>query len=127
MPEPLSTPELLLELYAYRVIADWPSVDREVTACVKHRGVEVAITLRPVGIPVVGTLPALTPCQRDVLEVIANSERRLTRPEIQDTLDKSDRIHGESTVRTALAELVRLGFIESPGAGRNAGYGLLNR
>ncbi len=50
-----------------------------------------------------------TPCEADILDLVRLTPRRLTVVQIIDALETSGKLHGESTVRHALARLSRSG------------------
>lgn len=54
-----------------------------------------------------------TPCERAILTVLETATERLTYRQIIDYMDQMGEIHGESTLRQALARLVRQGILAS--------------
>jgi len=65
-----------------------------------------------------------TRCQEAICEVLQAKGRRLTTKEMLSALSSSGKIHGESTVKTSLAELVRRGVLTTCSHCRPPGYGL---
>lgn len=65
-----------------------------------------------------------SPCQQDCLAVVRESDKRLTTREVMERLSASGRLHGECTIRTALATLVKLGFLDNRQHPKPGGYGV---
>jgi len=53
--------------------------------------------------------PTLTPCQQDILRLLSSEDRPRVCDWILSALENQDKLWGESTVRRALASLVRTG------------------
>jgi hypothetical protein len=67
----------------------------------------------------------LTECQKDCIQTVREAGRRLTTRQMLDALQTAERIHGESTVKTALAYLCKLRLMDSrKNSPRGNGYGL---
>lgn len=104
-PPIVDAPELLLELYAYRVILDWrDGLSRPIACDVAHSGLRCRIMLSP------GVIPVLLPtdCERDILDVLVGGVR-LRQADIIAALARAGKIHGDSTVVKALARMVKDG------------------
>jgi hypothetical protein len=55
----------------------------------------------------------LTPCEQDILAVLAECTTRWATTRVLSELDRRGMIHGETTVKLALARLVKLGLIRN--------------
>lgn len=55
--------------------------------------------------------PGPTPCETDVLALLAETPHPLRAHEVLSGLDRTDRLHGESTVRKTLARLIKEGKV----------------
>ena len=67
-----------------------------------------------------------TPCERDILGLIEETDRRYTVVQVLAALEGAGKIHGESTVRKALANLCRrTGLLTNKRDSRGKGYGLV--
>jgi hypothetical protein len=66
----------------------------------------------------------LTECQRDILEVIRASQSRLTTRGVCEALSLNQMIHGQSTVKLALSDLVKSNHLTNCQKCRPKGYGL---
>jgi hypothetical protein len=67
----------------------------------------------------------LTPCQIDCIAIIRQASKRLTTEGVRQALESHGKVHGNSTIRRALADLVTCGELTSGGKGRRSkGYGL---
>lgn len=123
----LVTPELLLEMDAAEVLIKWRgALLRPMTATHTDSGWRCRIIVEPTeAIPIVGTLPIeLTECQRDILDTMRTAGHPMTKGQILAALEHGDKLHGESTVGYALANLRDRGLITSPGRGKRGGYSL---
>jgi hypothetical protein len=71
-------------------------------------------------------LPSEKPCAVDILTVLTEERRRLSTNQLLDELESRDLLHGESTVKLALARMVAdTKEIDNPKVnGRHVGYGL---
>lgn len=85
-------------------------------------GVQVQILILPQ--PVTIAVDAhLTPCGRDILlTLLRRHPERATGDDIQQSLEESERLWGASTIKRALADLIRQGLLDNQRDGR--GYGL---
>jgi hypothetical protein len=63
-------------------------------------------------------------CRADICAVLREAGKRLTTSEILTALDKSNRVWGESTVKTNLADMVEDRLITNRQDVRPRGYGL---
>lgn len=70
-------------------------------------GWEVTVTVSRVRV----IADEMTPCERDVLLTLAEATQRLTTMRVLEAMDDADRHHGESTIKMALALLVKSGLI----------------
>ena len=68
--------------------------------------------------------PDLTSCQRDLLEVIAAAEGRLVTDGVFLAMNAAGKIHGESTIKNALRDLVKFELLTNCKGCRPRGYGL---
>src|SRR5262249_4888919 len=70
--------------------------------------------------------PRLTPCQRDVVELLRRADRRMTTSVILASLSEANLRHGESTVKLALRDLKRppLELLDNRQDTEPRGYGL---
>jgi hypothetical protein len=66
----------------------------------------------------------LTPCSKDILYVLGEAGHRMTTPEILSALDTSELIHGETTVKLALAKMVKDGVLDNRPDANPRGYGI---
>lgn len=125
MFKPIYAPELILEAEAADIVIRWQDFDGRLTVSHSHKGRRCTITLEPVvSIPVIEP-KALTDCQGDVLALLKSvAPRRLTKPSIQSTLEKSGKIHGDTTISLALKFLAGAGLIDKPKPGTRDGYGI---
>jgi tRNA A-37 threonylcarbamoyl transferase component Bud32 len=122
MPKLIVVPELILERDAMRVLIEWQMYPHKVRAVAEHAGKRVTITVEP--IHVVPLFDMLSECERDIMSALKSAGQRLTRPQIVAALDAAGQLHGDSTIRNALARLVRAEILDSPGVGKRGGYGL---
>jgi len=67
---------------------------------------------------------AYSECAADVLAIIRDVGHRLTTNEIFNELAQREKLHGDSTVRTTLARLVREDVLNNKSESRPRGYGL---
>lgn len=65
------------------------------------------------GEPIPPVRKRLRPAETTVLEVIAESKSRMTRPQIMTLLEGRSKLLGESTVKAALGTLTTLGYIDN--------------
>lgn len=85
-------------------------------------GLRVTVEVRPAS-----DLPGdLTPCEQDIIAVLRGRRHRLTTIQILGELDGGGKIHGESTVKAALARLAREKVVTSSRAAPR-GYLLAER
>jgi hypothetical protein len=66
----------------------------------------------------------LCPCQRDCLKIIGQAGRRLTTSQVMTRLKEAGMLHGESTIKMALAFLVRTNHLTNRQGVKPRGYGL---
>lgn len=66
----------------------------------------------------------LMPCPHDCLEIVRQAGKRLTAVQIKKGLNDAGKIHGECTIRTALASLHREGLLDNRRDTKPRGYGL---
>lgn len=96
----------------------------------EERGHRLRLSVGPV--PGAAAAPAaapasaeLSPCEEDILRVLAEAGRRLTTGAVLSALQEAGRLHGDSTVIHALADLCRRkGRLTNRKDGRGRGYGL---
>lgn len=69
-------------------------------------GWRITAVVQPVERPSSG----LTPCEADTLLTLREAAQRLTTMDVLDAMDRAGRLHGESTIKMALAKLVRSGL-----------------
>jgi hypothetical protein len=86
-------------------------------SCVHH-------TLPPGEPPVAGGAESLSQCKRDITRILYETGHRLTTGPILRGLQDRNLIWGESTVKRALAEMVRDGELTNCSDARPRGYGL---
>jgi hypothetical protein len=65
----------------------------------------------------------LVECKKDCMEVILRTGERMRTDEVYEALRKSNRPHGKSTMKDALAELVKEGRLTNTKGARATGYG----
>jgi hypothetical protein len=66
-----------------------------------------------------------TGCRADILTVLRAAGQRLTTNRILDALEEAGMIHGESTVKMALAEMVRSGILSNDNRAEPKGYAVV--
>ncbi len=110
MPPP-ADPQVIVTACLHQLLAELLRSGAEpatLTATVQAAGWSLSLELRPQR----DVRPAPTPCELDILAVLSPAVR-LTGGRIMALLDQAGKIHGERTVRGALASLVRDGRILS--------------
>jgi hypothetical protein len=65
----------------------------------------------------------LVECKKDCMEVILRTGERMRTDDVYEALRKSNRPHGKSTMKDALAELVKEGRLTNTKGARAIGYG----
>lgn len=121
---PMLTPEKMLDADALCTIRNWVGqVNRKIKSTVAYRDIKCTIILEPCQ-TVIPFVHIETECQRDCLQVMREAGRRMKRNEIFAALEDAKLIHGESTIRNALADLVRRGKLIGPPKGTRHGYAL---
>lgn len=119
MPLPVvcESPELFLEMDALLIIQRWAgNLTRPVEVRTSYKGIQCDVKIKPI-IPLVDPT-APTPCERDILDTLRASDRRMLQPELVEALEAD---HGESTIVKALAKMVRDGRLNNV---NKRGYGL---
>jgi hypothetical protein len=115
--------ESVLRGHALAALVDLNSIAGPVSVTVEGLGLVAELTVRPAGqMSPMG--PGLTECARDVLDVLKTATRRLTRPEIIESMEAAGKVHGERTVADALATLLGRRLIVGPRVGSRDGYGI---
>ncbi len=71
--------------------------------------------------------PPPTGCRADILTVLRAASQRLTTNRVLDALEEAGFIHGETTVKLALAELVREGLLTNDIRSEPKGYAIAER
>lgn len=112
----MPTQQEILEAAVHRALADL--IESGGPACaitVRASGIAWSLVLvaSPVSAATAETSPPvarLTPCQQDILSVLS-TDTRLTTSQVLKGLAKRGLLHGESTVKAALAKLVDQGTI----------------
>lgn len=120
----LQTPQLLLECDAAELLILWreAGLAEPLTAVHACGGWKCRITFeRDCAIPLIEV--PFTDCQTDIVEVL-RAGGSMTKGQILAALESQDKLHGESTVGFALANLRDRGVIVSPGRGKRGGYSL---
>lgn len=110
MPSP-ADPQVIATACLHQLLAELLRSGAEpaaLTSTVAAAGWSLSLELRPQQ----DVRPAPTPCELDILAVLSPAVR-LTGGRIMTLLDQAGKIHGERTVRGALASLVRDGRILS--------------
>lgn len=64
-------------------------------------------------------------CSRDVLKILIELNQPLVLPQLQYQLEVRNQIHGESTLKKALAAMVKARYLRNPG--HRAGYTVTNK
>jgi hypothetical protein len=70
------------------------------------------------------TVTPVSGCRADILTVLHAAGQRLTTNRILDALEEAGMIHGESTVKMALAEMVRTGVLTNDNRAEPKGYAI---
>ncbi len=63
-------------------------------------------------------------CEEDILETLRTAGHRLTTMQLLEALSREERLHGESTVKTHLASMVRRQLLTKDPDANPHGYGL---
>jgi hypothetical protein len=79
-------------------------------ACVRDGDTQTTVTVEPVPLYKLDRAN-LTPCERDIITVLHEIPNPATTSRILDALEERALIHGESTVKHALADLVKRGWL----------------
>ena len=64
----------------------------------------------------------LTPCEEDIIRVLTEADRKLTKKEIAQAFEAEQTLWADSTISNALAEMVNRGILEN--RRDRKGYGL---
>jgi hypothetical protein len=135
-PEGSPLPDGLADLL--RAAAKLFAEEDPVRLSVECRGRRLALELGPAEsapltpprepVPVLPAPPAVyvfTECEQDILDLLASAGRRLTTDEVLTGLDRTGKVHGDSTVVHALANLCRRrGTLTNGTDSHGRGYGL---
>ncbi len=70
---------------------------------------------------------SVTECLRDVISLLAKTGHRLTTSQVLGGLAKEGKVHGDSTVKTALARAVKQGLLDKRSDAKPPGYGMPGR
>lgn len=105
-PQTDTDPAHQLHALAEQLLARLARGGQVLTAHVRDiHGASVTIRVRP------APPPKLTPCERDLLTLLRGATEPLTTSRVLDQLARRGMIHGEATIRRALARLARNGVI----------------
>lgn len=110
MPSP-ADPQMIATACLHQLLAELLRSGADpatLTATVRAAGWSISIELAPQATEAA----ALTPCEADILAVLSSTVR-LTGGRVLSLLDQAGKVHGERTVRGALADLVRDGRVLS--------------
>lgn len=76
-------------------------------------------------VPEPADAPELSPCLRDIIDLLTAAGRRMTGDEVRAGLQAAEKLHGDRTVGEWLSKGVKMGLLDNQKAADPPGYGVL--